>query len=137
MKKTLTYLIIGLVGWSCSETTPKPDNLIPQDQMIDILYDLNMFQAIRNNDYRLYESYNINPGHYIYKKYNIDSLQFVQSNKYYASNPEEYNTLLNAVMDRIKTEKEKAAIRKPDLELNLNSVRQTKKSDSLILSLEK
>ncbi|MFA5555589.1 MAG: DUF4296 domain-containing protein [Flavobacteriaceae bacterium] len=116
MIKIFTYIIVGLTLWSCTETKSKPQNLIAEDKMIDILYDMNMFQAIRNNDYRLYESHNINPEHYIYKKYNIDSLQFVQSNKYYASNMEEYDKILSAVMDRIKIEKEKVELHRPKLD---------------------
>src|SRR5690554_5449127 len=107
MKKFIIYFVVGIIFWSCSENLKKPANLIPKDKMIDIFYDMNMFQTIRNNDFRLYESQNINPEQYIYTKYNIDSLQFVQSNKYYALNAEEYEKMLDAVIDRINTEKEK------------------------------
>lgn len=127
MKKTLTYLIIGLTVWNCAETTPKPENLIPEDKMIDILYDMNMFQAIRNNDYRLYELHNINPEQYIYKKYSIDSIQFVQSNKFYASDMEKYSNLLNAVMDRVTAEKEKIQDSLPERNLKIDSEKFPKK----------
>ena len=116
MKKFITYFVAGIVFWSCSESLKKPSNLIPQDKMIDIFYDMNMFQTIRNNDYRLYESHNINPEQYIYTKYNIDSLQLAQSNKYYALNAGEYEKMLDAVIDRINTEKEKIEGNKPNSE---------------------
>lgn len=107
MIKNITYLIVGILLWSCSESRKQPANLIPQEVMIDIFYDMNMIQTIRNSDFKLYDSYNIDPEEYIYTKYNIDSLQFAESNKYYAFNPEEYEKMLDAVIERINTEKEK------------------------------
>ncbi|SRR5690554_1447614 len=107
MIKNITYLIVGILLWSCSESRKQPANLIPQEVMIDIFYDMNMIQTIRNSDFKLYDSYNIDPEEYIYTKYNIDSLQFAESNKYYAFNPEEYEKMLDAVIERINTEKQK------------------------------
>lgn len=103
--------------WSCSESRKKPANLIPQDVMIDIFYDMNMLQTIRNNDFRLYDSHNIDPEQYIYIKYDIDSLQFVQSNKYYAMNVEEYEKMLEAVIERINAEIEEIKGSNPKEEL--------------------
>ncbi len=107
MKKIIVYLVAGIFFWSCSESVKKPSNLISKEKMIDILYDMNLFQTIRNNDYRLYETYNIDPEQYVYTKYDIDSLQFVQSNKYYALNAEEYEKMLDVVIERIEAEKAK------------------------------
>lgn len=107
MKKIITYLVVGILLGNCSEAVKKPSNLIPKEKMIDIFYDMNLLQTIRNNDFRLYQSYNINPEQYIYTKYNIDSLQFVQSNKYYALNTEEYEKMLDVVIERIEAEQEK------------------------------
>ena len=107
MKKIITYFVVGILFWNCSENVKKPSNLIPKEKMIDIFYDMNLLQTIRNNDFRLYQSYNINPEQYIYTKYNIDSLQFVQSNKYYALNTEEYEKMLDVVIERIEAEQEK------------------------------
>lgn len=109
MKKLFTYLTIGLLVWSCTETNPKPKNLIPEDKMVDILYDLNMFQAIRSNNYQLFNSYDLKPEAFIYEKHSIDSLQFAQSHKYYISDLEQYEKMLDKIIKRVKTEKDEYA----------------------------
>jgi len=124
MKKIIIYFGIGILFGNCSEDVKKPSNLIPKEKMIDIFYDMNLLQTIRNNDFRLYESYNINPEQYLYSKYNIDSLQFVQSNKYYALNTEEYEKMLDVVIERIEAKKEKFIQLNPEVlndSLSLNT----------------
>ena len=103
MKK---YLVFGLIVmfFSCnSNSVEKPDNLIGKDKMIDILYDISLLEAIKTQ--------NINGGmnskvgnDYIYKKYKIDSIQFIKSNKYYASDFEEYKKMFEKVKERLNAE---------------------------------
>ncbi len=107
MKKLSVFLIIGILVWGCSkEKTSKPSNLIPQDQMEEILYDLSMLQAVRSANYTLYQTENINPEQYIYKKYNIDSLQFAQSHRYYIADIEQYEQMLDKLLKRIEQERQ-------------------------------
>ena len=90
--------------FSCNTSSvEKPKNLIGKDKMIDILYDISLLEAIKTQ--------NINGGitgkmsnQYIYKKYKIDSIQFVKSNKYYASNIEEYKKMFEKIKERLNTE---------------------------------
>lgn len=92
---------------SCnSNSVEKPDNLIDKDKMTDILYDMSLLEAIKTQ--------NINGGitpktanKYIYKKYKIDSIQFAKSNKYYASDIEEYKKMFEKIKDRLNAEIEK------------------------------
>lgn len=86
-----------------NNSVEKPDNLIPKEKMVDILYDISLIEAIKNQ--------NINGGlssktanEYIYKKYKIDSLQFVKSNKYYVSNIEEYKKMFEEIKTRLAKE---------------------------------
>lgn len=86
-----------------SNSVSKPDNLIDKDKMVEILYDISLLEAIK--------AQNINGGvstktstEYIYKKYKIDSLQFVKSNKYYASHIEDYKKMIQEVKDRLTKE---------------------------------
>lgn len=102
MKKLLVFGLITLF-FSCNSSVEKPKNLIGKDKMIDILYDISLLEAIK--------SQNINGGitskaasEYIYKKYKIDSMQFVNSNKYYASNIEEYKKMFEEVKERLTKE---------------------------------
>ncbi len=95
----LTVLFFG-----CNDNSvEKPKNLIGKDKMVDILYDISLLEAIK--------SQNINGGitakmenDYIYKKYKIDSIQFAKSNKYYASDLEEYKKMFEKVKEKLSAE---------------------------------
>lgn len=110
MKKYFLFLVVFSSLASCqSDSVEKPDNLIPEDKMIDIIYDLSILQAMRNSNQSVLDSNSINPNTYIYKKYKIDSLQFAKSNQYYAAiSIKEYDQLYQSVNDRIV--KNKAAV---------------------------
>lgn len=104
MKKVIILVcgVLALIGCN-GNSVEKPNNLIGKDKMVDILYDISLLEAIKNQ--------NINGGlsskagnSYIYKKYKIDSLQFVKSNKYYAANIEEYKKMVEQVKARLTTE---------------------------------
>ncbi len=105
MKRLFTYFTIGLLVWSCTETKPKPNDLISEKKMEDILYDLTLFQSIKSTNYTLYEQNNIQPDVYIYEKYEIDSLQFSNSHKYYISDSENYEKMLVRIIDRVNENK--------------------------------
>ena len=86
-----------------SSSVEKPNNLIDKDKMVDILYDISLLEAIKTQ--------NINGGitpkmgnDFIYKKYKIDSVQFVKSNKYYASDIEGYKKMFEKVKQRLNAE---------------------------------
>ena len=106
--RKIVFLIGVVLGFlSCnSNSVEKPDNLIGRDKMVDILYDISLIEAIKNQ--------NINGGlsakvgnEYIYKKYKIDSLQFVKSNKYYASNIDDYKKMFEEVKAKLTNETSK------------------------------
>ena len=103
MKKYFLLLIAVSLLTSCqNNTVEKPDNLIPEDQMVDIIYDLSILQAMRNSNQDVLDSNRVNPNTYIYKKYKIDSLQFAKSNQYYAAKSiKKYDQLYQSVNDRI------------------------------------
>jgi hypothetical protein len=68
--------------------------------MVNILYDLSIIESLRNTGY----SGGFQPmeaNNYILKKYKIDSLQFAQSNKYYASDLKNYKKMFETVNDRL------------------------------------
>lgn len=93
---------------SCAkEKIQKPAHLIPEEKMVEILYDINLLQAVKNTNYTVFTQKNIDPEEYIYKKYSIDSLQFVQSNQYYITDIDNYEKLLDKVIAKINDEKTK------------------------------
>jgi hypothetical protein len=109
MKKVL-FICFLVIGFSCSNTgVSKPKNLIDKDKMIDILYDMSLLQAIK--------SQNLNGGisnkesnQYLYKKYKIDSIQLSESNKYYASDIQEYKKMFEKVKEKLDEAAKKAGI---------------------------
>lgn len=111
MKKSLVVIFGFFAVLACNNNTvDKPDNLIEKDKMINILYDISVLEAVK--------SQSINGGissktstDYIYKKYKIDSLQLVKSNKYYASHIEEYKKMVDQVKERLTLEAKKIETR--------------------------
>ena len=84
----------------------KPEKPIDEDVMVDILYDLSLMEAIKSQN--ISDSDNtINSSQYIYKKYKIDSLQFVQNNKFYASDVDNYKKMFEKVKARLENEANK------------------------------
>lgn len=104
MKKIIVLVCCMFSVLGCnSNSFEKPDNLIEKDKMADILYDISLLEAIK--------AQNVNGGisskegnDYIYKKYKIDSVQFVKSNKYYASDLEEYKKMFEKIKERLAKE---------------------------------
>ncbi|CAZ95361.1 Conserved hypothetical protein [Zobellia galactanivorans] len=87
-----------LVLVSCNETLlEKPENLIPQEKMVEILQDLAIVNAAKTTNLEVLRENGIEPMDYIFKKYDIDSLQFVESDRYYASLPVEYEKIYKKV----------------------------------------
>jgi hypothetical protein len=84
---------------------PTPEKPIEKGVMVNILYDLTLLQALRSYSSMELEKNNINPKTYIYQKYKIDSAQFAENNKYYASNIEEYKSMFEDVAARLKKQK--------------------------------
>lgn len=107
MKKILVTLCFIATLLSCQNTfTEKPEKQIDEDVMVDILYDLSLLESIKSQN--ISDSDNtINISKYIYKKYKIDSIQFLQNNKYYASDVKNYKKMFEKVKDRLQNESNK------------------------------
>lgn len=99
--------------FGCNNSVKKPDNLIAKDKMIDILYDISLLEAIKGQNIKGGISSKMS-NEYIYKKYNIDSIQFSKSNKYYASDLEEYKNMFESVKEKLnkKTAEIEAEVKK-------------------------
>jgi Domain of unknown function (DUF4296) len=106
MKKILPFLLVLLSLLSCKkELTKTPNHLIEKDEMVDIMYDLSLLEAIKNQNYSSTDSLKINSNEYILKKYKIDSLQFAQNNIYYAADYKEYKKMFEKVKKRLDNNK--------------------------------
>ena len=92
---------------SCAEkVVEEPENLIPKEQMMDILHDLAIFNAAQATTSRKFKDSRIDIMDFIYTKYDIDSAQFSQSDLYYASLPLEYQAIYEGVEARVKQKKD-------------------------------
>ncbi len=99
-------LIVVLTIVSCEEeAVPKPSNLLSKEKMAEILYDKTLVNSIKGvNKKKLEDSY-MHLDTYLYKKHDTDSLQFVDSNNYYAANPTVYSEIYGIVQARLTKER--------------------------------
>ena len=94
--------------FSCNpsiEKPKKPDNLIPEDKMVDIMYDMYILNSAKGVNKKLLELNGIMPKEYIFEKYSIDSTQFAESNNYYVYNTKTYESILNEIAKKIDVKK--------------------------------
>ena len=106
MKKIIILLAIVFVFAGCKdEVVKKPNRLIAKETMVNIMYDLSVLDAIKYQNPASLDTFKIDPPQYIYKKYKIDSIQFAQSNSYYASNYNEYSNLVDQINARLTKNK--------------------------------
>ncbi len=101
--KWISYILIGLIFISCYEDAkPKrPKNLIGREEMADILFDVYVLNSAKGINKKILEANGVFPEKYVFDKYGIDSLQFAQSNEYYAFEIEEYKLIMDSVKLRI------------------------------------
>ena len=106
MKKLIYIFLIFYSCGSLTEENVKPNNLIPEDKMIDILYDMSLISVSKGINKRILENNGMKPKNYILKKYNIDSLQFVVSNEYYSKDLEIYLSIYEEVLNKLQLNRE-------------------------------
>jgi len=103
MKKILSLFLIVSICLSCEKSTIiKPDNLIDEDVMVDIIYDFALLEGIKGENRISFQQNGINPNEYVYKKYKIDSLQFAKNDQYYASDVKNYKKIYDKVTKRLE-----------------------------------
>ena len=107
MKKISVLLILSLLIFTCNykEKPKQPKNLIPKEKMERILYDLYIINAAKGVNKKTLESKGLEPETYVLTKYSIDSLQFANSNAYYAFDADEYRGIVEKVKARLEKEK--------------------------------
>lgn len=106
MMNFIRLYIIGaffFLVYSCKEKLVEPpEDLIPESEMTEILYDLALINGLRSTNATVFEQYEIETMPYLYEKYGIDSLQFIRSDEYYASVPVIYQTMYATIKDRLE-----------------------------------
>ncbi|TDT41831.1 uncharacterized protein DUF4296 [Maribacter spongiicola] len=113
MKHLLFLVVAMLMLSSCAEELiEKPDNLIPEDKMVTIIKEMAVVNAAKATNLSKLRENGVEPTPFIFKKFEIDSAQFVDSDRYYASKPLQYENMYKKVESdleeqRLKLEAEK------------------------------
>ena len=96
------FIIVGFL--SCQEVIrpEMPENLIPEDKMVEVLTEVYLINAARSFDNRTIIDNKMKLDSFVYNKFEIDSTQFVNSNAYYTANLNTYNKLFVKVEERMK-----------------------------------
>ena len=123
MKQFVYIFLISVFTLSCTSNTiyKKPENLIPRDEMVEILVDMQLAlgaKSIKNIDGNKSVEYM----HLVYEKHKIDSARFAESSFYYMTNIDEFNKVLRKTKSKIQAmKKEYEDIRKKqDSAINSN-----------------
>lgn len=102
MKNFVVIVLVLFLSVSCKkELVKQPAKLIAKDKMIDIMYDLSLLEAMKYQHPVSADSVETDPTKFIMKKYKVDSLQFSQSNQYYAADYEEYKNMFDEIGKRL------------------------------------
>lgn len=113
------------------ERTEKPEDLIPKEKMVDIITELYLLNGARTYNKELLEESGIVPNEYIRNKYNIDSLQLVRSNNYYAENYKEYEAIYLKVKEKMDSLQIYYDTLRVEIERRRDSIRRLNPKDSL------
>ena len=112
MKQLLLLFFVLFSLFSCQENTfiPKPKKEISPDKMSKILVDYYLSQAYGNDakkekgkDEGKHKA--INPSAFIYKKYQIDSLQFISNMNYYLTQEDVILTIFDNADKQLQEKK--------------------------------
>jgi|AntRauMFilla1563_2_1112583.scaffolds.fasta_scaffold01571_5 hypothetical protein len=96
-------ILIGLLFFSCTENpVEKPNNLLSEEVMLDILYDTALLQAAEGYVPQKLTEGNIIVNTFIFNKYKIDSATYYQNHKYYAANLSKYKKMYRKVVARLE-----------------------------------
>ena len=111
--KKLSYILIifslfGCVNNSLIENPTVPVNLISQEKMADIIYDMTLISVAKGVNKSILENNGIIPEEYIFKKHLIDSTIFANNNEYYSFDLKIYQSIYDEV--KIKLQKNKKSI---------------------------
>jgi hypothetical protein len=133
MNRIIVIFFLSLFFFSCTSNTilKKPKDLIPKEQMVDVITDLFIAieaKGIKNENLER----NVDYAPIIFEKYQIDSTRFMESNLYYTSKIDEFNDILNEVDRRLKllVDEYENVIEKND------SIERAKQSSNSVKSIE-
>lgn len=121
------FFIIIIVG--CSNTEKAE---IPQEKMVDVLYDLTVSSSARSTANRRDTIQYVVDYKQVLKKHGIDSLKFIKAQKVYQQDPDVYAVIYDSVQKRLQKKLEEVRATKVDsTEEKLNPVINVKELKAL------
>ena len=106
MNRFLIYFFIAAIAISCTSSTiyEKPKDLIPEDEMVDLLVYLHIARYAEGKK-NIFKDGNAKYTHLVYKKFGIDSLRYSESNLYYSSRIDDYKRIYGKVETELRAKK--------------------------------
>jgi uncharacterized protein DUF4296 len=103
MNKKVYIVVFSIFLSACTSNTiiKKPDNIIPKEQMVDLLTDLFIAKG-GNHIKNINLQRNVNYFPFVFEKHQIDTIRFKESNYYYTSRIDDYDEILGKVDERLK-----------------------------------
>ncbi|WP_027138342.1 DUF4296 domain-containing protein [Gaetbulibacter saemankumensis] len=104
LKRFIVGGVLLALVLSCNNSgkPEKPDNLISKKDMINILIDARLIGSSSGINKRKMREAGIDVDKYVLEKYGIDSLQFAQSNEYYAYYIDDYEEIYEKIVDSLE-----------------------------------
>lgn len=99
-------IFLGLLSCQKRNWVEKPKKLIPEKQMVELLYKMALINAARNVDYTFFDKNTLDLDAMVYAQNGLDSLTFAQNVMYYASQPQVYKKILQTVENKLTQSKE-------------------------------
>ena len=120
MRSSLLFVIaILILGCTGVEKPKKPEHLISKSKMIDILTEAYLSNAARSISSKDIRDKGLQLDSIIFKKHQIDSLQFVESNVYYSTDLTVYAEIFQKVEEKLLAVKDRAdSLKKKDKRLH-------------------
>ncbi|MGB2759547.1 DUF4296 domain-containing protein [Maribacter stanieri] len=131
MRQVLLLVLGMLLFSSCAEELiEKPDNLIPEDKMVSIIKEMAIVNAAKTTNLGKLRENGIEPTTFVFEKFEIDSAQFVDSDRYYASKPLRYENMYKKVESELEAQRVQLDMEKK-LRDSISLAKKTKKKIEL------
>ncbi len=124
LKRELFLVSLGLFIFSCQniQYPERPKDLISEDKMVEVLIDVHLFNSAKSVNRLPLQQTGMTPHQFIYKKHNIDSVQYEKSNAFYGANLNSYERIHTRVKDYLEAQK---------TEMDTVIAREKRKQDSI------
>jgi peptide subunit release factor RF-3 len=112
-------IVLMLAVAACDEpVVPKPQHLVKESQMIDMLVDIHLAEASYNKfryDSTMKDNSSVNFYYSVLEKYSVPDTLFERSLVYYASNPKNFDKMYRKVTSRLSEMEQSFSGRKEEL----------------------